>query len=165
MKDISLRKILNSMIEIIITLDKEAIYTEVKKLAAYSGKKQTDATDDVTYDVLHITKAEEEMLDQFYNEAEGVIMDVLKPFVKDITADGVKCKMPTIWDPILKGTMQSTVNDVMKSLIAAKWFRINQAKNTEQVYDDANQKLMELKRELYWRKRPAQPSGFMDSSI
>ena len=154
MKDISLRKIKKAMTEITIKLEKEAIYTEVKKLAAYSGKKQTDATDDVTYDVMHITKAEEEMLDQFYKESEGQLMDVLKPFVKNITKAGIILDMPTSWDINLKDTLQDTVNDVIKSLITAKWFRLNIAKNTELEKADANDKMVELRRKLYWKKKP-----------
>lgn len=142
------------MTEITITLDKEAIYTEVKKLAAYSGKKQTDATDDVTYDVMHITKAEEEMLDQYWNEAKDTLMDVLKPFVKEITAEGIMLEMSASWDPNLAPTMQGTVDEAMKSLITEKWFRLNMAKNTELEKADANNKLVELRRKLYWKKRP-----------
>lgn len=142
------------MTEITITLDKDTIYKEVKKLAAYSGKKQTDASDDVSYDVMHITKAEEEMLDQFWNEGKGQIMDILKPFVSEITEDGVKCNMPTSWDPMLSDTLQSTVNDVLTSLIAAKWFRLNSAKNTDPEKSDAEQKMIELRRKLYWKRKP-----------
>lgn len=153
MKDVSSRKKVKAM-ETTITLDKTAIYTEVKKLAGYSGKKQTDATDDIMYEVMHITKEEEEMLDQFWHESVALLMDILKPFVKDITSTNVRLEMPKSWDINMEETLQSTVNDLLTSLIATKWFRLNNAKNTELEKVDADQKMLELRRKLYWKRKP-----------
>lgn len=143
------------MTEITIKLDKEAIYTEVRKLAGYSGKKKTDATDDVTYDVTHITKKEEEMLDQYWDEAEAVLLDLLKTYYKSGTAEtGIVCQMPQNWDENLLETTIKSAQNYMQSYIVSKWFRLNMKDKVEEKAGDAVNQLAELKRKVYYRKRP-----------
>lgn len=143
-----------AMKEIRITLDREAVYAEVRKLAAYSGKKQTDATDDTSYDVMHITKAEEEMLDPYWDEARDVLMDVLKPFYHREEDGAIVCMMPQNWDEALEGTVNRTVAQYMKSFVAGRWLRLTAKEKEEEVMADADAKMTELRRKLYWKKKP-----------
>lgn len=139
-----------------ILLNHEKILEDVRRLAAYSGKKITDAQGGSAYDVMHITKEEEDVLETFCTEAKATLMDVLKPFLdSDIDKQGhIRCLMPSNWDENLTGTVNDTVHEYMVSYVASKWYRIvNQGKEAAETAD-ANIKMTELRRKLYWKRKP-----------
>lgn len=150
-----------------ITIKKSDIYTEVAKLAGYGGKKLTDATGDLSYDVMSITTAEEEMLDQFYEAGIDMLTDVLKPFIANISKESDQvtfaCDMPDSWDEKLNDSTSGTANQWMTSYISSKWFRITKKEKEEAEAGDADLKMLELRRKIYWKRKPSLPNEEEDN--
>lgn len=166
---------------LIIIIRKAEIYEEVGKLMAYAGKKQTDATGDTSYDVMHITKAEEEMLDQFFDSAVNELEDTLKTYLEHTRPDALTiiqgkaddeededepesaakepgvtmvCRMPDSWDVELRASTVKTAKEWLASYVASKWLRLTKPDREAAEAGEADNKMSELKRKLYWRRRP-----------
>lgn len=139
-----------------IILNRETIFEDVRRLAAYSGKKTTDTQGDTAYEVMHITKEEEEVLQVFYKEAYATLMDVLKPFLvtERVPSGHILCSMPNSWDENLEGSVRDTVHEYMVSFVVSKWFRIVKQDKEAAEINDANAKMIELRKKLYWKRKP-----------
>lgn len=138
-----------------IILNREAIYEDVRRLAGYSGKKTTDTQGDTAYEVMHITKEEEEVLHVFYKEAYATLMDVLKTFLVTEGESGhILCSMPSSWDENLTESVKDTVHEYMVSFVVSKWYRIVKQDKESAELNDASLKMTELRKKLYWKRKP-----------
>lgn len=164
------------MSELRIEIEKEEVYREVKKLAAYNGKKQNDATGGQSYETMTITKAEEEMLDQFWESGASMLVDATKAFIVKIgnslktdtgekdeddkpiyaTKEGLEleCMMPSSWNTNLAGSTKDSAKEFMVSWIASKWFRIVKGEKEALEVADSDAKMLEYRRKLYWKDKP-----------
>lgn len=159
-----------------IEIKKTDIYTEVKKLAAYNGKKQNEATGGQSYETMNITKAEEEMLDQFFASGASMLVDATKAFITKVdsvittdtgnkdndgqpiyeSAPGLKmtCSMPNSWNAQLADSTEATAKEFMVSWVASKWMRIVKTERETLEVADSDAKMMEYRRKLYWKMKP-----------
>ncbi len=151
------------MKEIEITLDKDRIITEVRRVTAYEGYRGGGS--DEAFVKMFVRKEDEETLERFYAEAYERVRATANEYIIDEPIDTsasvqvLTLGMPDNYKSTLASTMEQLANQYMVESIAADWYGLVEKENEAQHSSTAGEALASLRSMLHKRNRPKRPSN------
>lgn len=144
---------------ITIQITKSDVMDEVARTAAYMGARKSEGSDG-SYDRVSITDGDREMLERYWNEANGLLAGLFKRFME--------CEQPTSdnGDHIYKLCMSSRYNDNLTSEIRANsnsfvvnylvghWCEQIGKGDWKNYIDNATSLLEDVKGKLFYKRKP-----------
>lgn len=142
---------------LLLTVSREDVYSEVEKTTEYTGAKMMHA-DDGAHDRLSVTEADRELLSRFFDEAAGVATDECKRFVDEVTLDEAgyeaRLSMSDSYDEHLSDSIRTSLRNFFVAAVIAKWCKITGSGTGEAYAADASAAMLDVRRKLYYRKKP-----------
>lgn len=146
------------MTEITLTLDKEGIITEVRRITAYEGYR--GAGSDEAYVKDFVRDEDTEALERYYAEAYARLRGVANEYVvgEPIDTSGteqtIELHLPDNYNEALASTMQTLATQYMVESIVADWYSLVEKENAQPHAAAASDTLTVIRGSLYKRKRP-----------
>lgn len=145
---------------------KISVYNEVALASAYTGAKLPTSEDKGAYERIATTEDDRLALERFWREATATATDLFKPFIISISSGSIgglkpgedyrtTLDMPENYDPQLTGDIEAQLHSYFVESITAGWFRYSNKGEAEAYRTSAATLLADIKRKLYYRKRPA----------
>lgn len=149
------------MKEMNIRIDKENVYAEVEKSAAYRGAKKGETG---AYDRISLTDENREMLDRFWTECRGTVEAMLREVLAgEHEANGqwaVELRVSELLDETQVATMELNLTNYFVQEICSKWFAMTSAEDDATTMAARAAASLETARQLlYHRKRPKRTIG------
>lgn len=152
------------MIEIGLTVNKVGVYDEVAKTTSYTGAKMQE--DSMAYGRIFTTDDDRMMLERFWMEACNVATQEFKPFLMSVSGQQeshgmelernyeVALEMSSSFDERLVPSMQTSLFCFFVNYITGKWYKFTNKAETEQYITEANVQMLDVKKKLYFRRKP-----------
>lgn len=136
----------------------DSIYAEVRKIAEYKGVKRNEASGGLSYELMRITKAEQEMLDTYLQEVTGMLEEQLKQYLVPTEEEEgmmkMTCMLPDSWDEQLEKSCTRDIEMIMTNYIASRWISMVKPDAEATEMDVATGKMKDLRTKIYYRARP-----------
>ncbi len=149
------------MIEVTITIEKEAVYEEVAQTTSYTGAKM-EGGDSKTYDRIFTTEADRSQLERFWNESCVAVCETLKEFVQQERneKEGFEAdlRLSSAFDKALEPAMKKELFSFFVMNIAAKWYVFTNKNEAGEFATAAATMLEGVKRKAYYRRKPTRPT-------
>lgn len=152
--------------QITLNIKKASVYDEIAKLTGYVGSKTDEDIVGKTYDRVFTTDDDKLLLERFWREACNSSTDEFKQFISSVsnpsnsqTVDetevyNIVMNMPSSFDQNLSPSIESSLFSYFVNTIACKWFAISDKAQTEYYKTEALNNGNEVKRKIYYRKKP-----------
>jgi len=149
-----------------LNIKKASVYDEIAKLTGYVGSKTDEEIIGKTYDRVFTTDDDKLLLERFWREACNSSTDEFKQFISSVsnpsnsqTVDeaevyNIVMNMPSSFDDNLSPSIESSLFSFFVNSIASKWFAISDKAQTEYYKSEAINNGNEVKRKIYYRKKP-----------
>lgn len=147
------------MHKITITIDKAKVYDEVAKHSSYLGAKGVD-DDGAAYERVFTTDEDKEMLETFWSEAVGMVVDATKDFAPVPKTDdnfAMTLTMSDRFDTSWFSVIQKEMFWSMMYYIAAKWYMFVHKESSAPYATIADGHLTTARKLLYKKKGPVRP--------
>lgn len=145
------------MKELLLTANREDVYSEVEKTTEYTGAKMMHA-DEGAHDRLSVTEADRELLSRFFDEAAGVATDECKRFVDEVTLDEAgyeaRLSMSNSYDEHLSDSIRTSLRNFFVAAVIAKWCKIVGSDAGAAYSADATTAMLDVRSKIFNRKRP-----------
>lgn len=147
------------MKQILISVPRNRLYSEVASTTAYLGVKQAPGDDSGShFDRLAVIDADEALLSRFTAEAVSALVERLKGLVADInlssSAVALTLSLSESYDDCLTVSVTGNFEAYMAASVTARWLRIVQP-DQEAVWQTESQRLLnEIISALYHRNPP-----------
>lgn len=137
-------------------ITKSTVLTSVGRNTAYAGDRYVG--DDGAYDRISTTSGEEALLTEYFNLGYSAIVQVLEPFVTNITESNgtynIFCEFPERASGIALGEIQERLHPFMVSFIKSKWYAVSNKPDAESEAIVAKGILDTIKELVYKRVKP-----------
>lgn len=152
------------MNEVELTISKINVYDEVAKTSSYTGAKMQE--DSTAYGRIFTTDDDQMMLERFWMEACNVATQEFKPFLISVSGQQeshgvelernyeVALEMSSSFDVRLVPSMQASLFSFFVNYITGKWYKFTNKAEAEQYIVEANVQMLDVKKKLYYRKKP-----------
>lgn len=152
------------MIAITLTVNKANVYDEVAKTTSYTGAKMQG--DESAYDRIFTTDDDRMMLERFWVESCAAATELLKPFLKNVSSQPeshgveldrnyvVELELSSAFDIALTDSISASLFSFFVALIVGKWYKFTNKDETEGYVAEAAGMLEDVKRKIYYRKKP-----------
>lgn len=141
-----------------IDVDKSDIYDEIARTSAYMGAKSVKEKGEGAYEQVAVEETDKAMLDRFYDEAMGMLLNLLKRFdVGSETAGavtGVHFDVPDRFDSNLETAIASEVRSFFVNHVLSKWCELTDKQSSKEYADNATAKLLEIKDNVFHKTKP-----------
>lgn len=148
----------NAMKRLDVAIKIDSIYAEVRKIAEYKGVKRNEASGGLSYELMRITKAEQEMLDTYLQEVTGMLEEQLKQYLVPTEEEEgmmkMTCMLPDSWDEQLEKSCTRDIEMIMTNYIASRWISMVKPDAEATEMDVATGKMKDLRTKIYYRARP-----------
>lgn len=136
-----------------IAINRSTVFAEVRKTTAYEGAHSG------AYDNTVVKTNDETMLERYWNEAVGMLVDIVKDFLSaspSMPSDTltISLNMPPLWDSNLTAGMQTSAVSYCENYIIAKWLEMLGIEKAGKYADAAGSQLNDVRNKIYYRKRP-----------
>lgn len=116
------------MQQVIISINKNDVITEVNKTSAYIGAKtiNNDGTGNLYYNISTI-KEDAEMLQRYWEEALSYVLSVAKSFVSDVEEQdtwSVTLTMPSNYNPAFDGVIKQKIFSYVVTYVLLNWLTL-----------------------------------------
>lgn len=149
---------------ITLVVRKDDVLEEVSKTTAYEGAKAVRAEEDV-YGRVATTRADEEMLERFWQEARTGALGAVAEYTDEATADGddmeLRLLMPGTYNTAMTGAAEKMLRSFAVNYVVSKWFAMANKDSAESYAMLAAASLKDVKAKLDERVRPARPVRHM----
>lgn len=147
------------MKEVILSVNKEAVYEEVAKTTEYTGAKMDD---EHAYEVISTTDEDKAMLERFWNECKNMICNSLKKvLVSETEVEGtysVQLGLSTAFDESLTESMQRSLFSFFVMNITAKWYTFANKSEATGYATEAATYIEDIQRKAFFKKKPTRPT-------
>lgn len=147
------------MIEITLTINKEAVYEEVAQTTSYTGSKMDD---EHAYDRIFTTDEDKSMLERFWNECKNTVCNSLKRVLAgEAEANGVfslSLELSTSFDEALTDSMQRSLFSFFVMNITSKWYTFTNKEEATGYASEAATYLEDIMRKAFFKKKPVRPT-------
>lgn len=148
------------MKELLLTVSREDVYSEVEKTTEYTGAKMMHA-DEGAHDRLAVTEADRELLSRFFDEAAGVATDECKRFVDEVMLDEAgyeaRLSMSDSYNEHLSDSIRTSLRNFFVAAVIAKWCKIVGSDAGGAYSADATAAMLDVRSKIFNRKRPQKP--------
>lgn len=151
--------------EVIFTVNKANVFTEVAKTTSYSGIKKSP--DGSLYEQVFTTDEDRLMLERFWNEAANNVTDILKNFNGEFSeaqqAHGIdlannysaKVSLSNSFDTNLISSIQSSLFSFFVDYIVGNWYKFINRDEATSYLQDSTAMLNDVKSKIYYKKKPS----------
>lgn len=147
------------MKEIVLHIDKKAVYEEVAQTTSYTGAKMKEDAD--AYDRIFTTDEDRDQLERFWNESCADACEQLKQFLEEETnnADGftINLSLSSSFNEALTGTMEKELFSFFVMNIAGKWYAFTNKDEAGDYVAGAATMLEGVHRKACYKQRPQRP--------
>lgn len=148
------------MINVVLKVDRSAVYEEVAQTTSYTGAKMLDA-DSKAYDRIFTTDGDRSQLERFWTESRVTACETLKKFLESERDDGegftLTLTLSNSFDGSLRESMAKELFSFFVMNITAKWYVFTNKKEAGD-YSVAAASLIEgVHRKACYKKRPKRP--------
>lgn len=144
--------------EIVLTISKDNVYTEVAKTTSYTGAKMSDED---AYNRIFTTEEDGNMLDRFWNESKiAVCGNLAKLLFAEDEANGtwrLTLNVSSAFDDNLRQSMQQSLFSFFVANITAKWYVFTNKDDVETYVNEAIAYIDDIKKKAYNKKKPVRP--------
>ena len=146
--------------EVILTIDKNAVYEEVAQTTSYTGAKMSDS---LAYDRIFTTDEDRSMLERFWNGSKNTICNSLKKVLvtEYETTNGVyelTLGLSAAFDESLTESMGRSLFSFFVMNITAKWYNFTNKGEAEGCATEAATYIDDIMRKAFFKKRPTRPT-------
>lgn len=138
-----------------LNIGRTSVLDSVAMATSYTGKKMTD--DEGAYERMFTTDSDRELLADYWGEAADIATEQLMPF-SPVLASGdnynVTLTVSASWDSNLQGSCQNGLKAYFVAYILSRWYRLTNKNEAEQYGAEADAKLEDVMRKLYYKKKP-----------
>ncbi len=143
------------------SITKSAVYDEVSKTTAYTGKKATQ--DEGAFERVALMEEDKEMLSRFWNEAAQSITEMVKPFLGSVTNNSTvfsaTLSMSSSWDQALAESLKQSIENYFAATLIGGWCQLTKKDEVEAYAQEAAAILLDIKSKLWYRKKPTRPTA------
>lgn len=147
-----------------LIVNKSYVYVEVAKTTSYTGAKMQG--DDNAYTRIFTTDDDRMMLERFWAEACSSATELLKPFITKVSEHPVshgvelsnnyevELELSSMFDTSLSDSINLSLFSFFVSYIVGKWYKFTNKNEAENYISEAELALGDIKRKIYYRKKP-----------
>lgn len=147
--------------EIVLSVNRKDVYTEVDKTTDYTGAKLNDTVAGAR-DRIAVTEADLKTLSRFWEETCAVSNERLKemfvggssPSAENYT---VTLQVSVAYDKELTPSVEASLRSFFISSITGKWYVFANKGEAKDYFTEAAELMEDVRRKLYSRKRPVSP--------
>lgn len=154
------------MKEVVLTVDRGAVYKEVAKTSAYTGTKMVG--DKEAEERITLTDENIEMLTRFWDECRSEVANSLVGLVKqegmeaDAPDDGGTYRLELLvsssFDDALLPSMELSLRSFFVQNITSQWFGITDKAEADKAEARGRDLLEDVREKAYYRKKPERPT-------
>lgn len=146
--------------EITLTIDRKAVYSEVEKTTNYTGKKMEDA-DGKAYERVSTTDEDEDLLQRFWDETRAEVAQTLMSVLQGETMlneqYNLTLKVSVAFNQALLPSMKLNLFSYFVQNILAKWFVLANKAEAGEYADKAATLIEDVRQKAFFKKRPTRP--------
>lgn len=143
-----------------IRIDREEVWEEVAKTAAYTGDKLGDA-DEGAYSRIMLTDEDRESLERFWEEVAATADDRLRDVIESPRSTrgdyDVDVRTSVNYDPTLNLGVKGALTAYFTAAVTARWFKLCNKDEAADYMAYAEAMMQEARRMLYSRRAPQRP--------
>ncbi len=143
-----------------ITADRTAIFDQVARTTGYAGAKQLDR-DEHAYERLSTTKADDDLLVQFWNESRGCLCHALRRLIEAEGMEGADYRLDlNLSEAFDEGLLPSVATDLdayFVNDITSKWLTLVDKDRAADYATAASHIIADIQRKLLCKKAPQRP--------
>ena len=144
--------------EVILTINKEAVYDEVTKTTEYTGAKMDD---EHAYEKIMITEEDNIMLERFWDECKNMVCNSLKKvLVQEYETENeytLTLNVSEAFNKALESSMQRSLFSFFVMNIIAKWYMITNKDEAARCASEAATDMEDVMRKAFHKERPTRP--------
>ena len=114
-----------------ITLDRTQTFEQVNKITSYIGSKTKSDQDMMSYAVIATTSYNDELLQNYYDDALNSLATLFKPFLSTTAVEDARTtftlEMPSNFAAVLLDSLQKEVNSFVVDFILSLWLTLRGA--------------------------------------
>ena len=111
-----------------ITLDRTQTFEQVNKITSYIGSKTKSDQDMMSYAVIATTSYNDELLQNYYDDALNSLATLFKPFLSTTAVEDARTtftlEMPSNFAAVLLDSLQKEVNSFAVDFILSLWLTL-----------------------------------------
>lgn len=111
-----------------ITLDRTQTFEQVNKITSYIGSKTKSDQDMMSYAVIATTSYNDELLQNYYDDALNSLATLFKPFLSTTAVEDARTtftlEMPSNFAAVLLDSLQKEVNSFVVDFILSLWLTL-----------------------------------------
>lgn len=111
-----------------ITLDHTQTFEQVNKITSYIGSKTKSDHDTMSYAVIATTSYNNELLENYYDDALNSLVTIFKPFLSTTTIEDARTtftlEMPSNFAAALLNSLQKEVDSFAVDFILSLWLTL-----------------------------------------
>lgn len=111
-----------------ITLDRTQTFEQVNKITSYIGSKTKSDQDMMSYAVIATTSYNDELLQNYYDDALNSLATLFKPFLSTTAVEDARTtftlEMPNNFAAVLLDSLQKEVNSFAVDFILSLWLTL-----------------------------------------
>lgn len=111
-----------------ITLDRTQTFEQVNKITSYIGSKTKSDQDMMSYAVIATTSYNDELLQNYYDDALNNLSTLFKPFLSTTAVEDARTtftlEMPSNFAAVLLDSLQKEVNSFVVDFILSLWLTL-----------------------------------------
>lgn len=116
-----------------ITLDRTQTFEQVNKITSYIGSKTKSDHDTMSYAVIATTSYNNELLENYYDDALNSLVTIFKPFLSTTTIEDARTtftlEMPSNFAAALLNSLQKEVDSFAVDFILSLWLMLSDHEN------------------------------------
>jgi len=146
------------VMEITLTVSRQAVYKEVAQTTDYTGKKMD--SDPKAYDRVTTTDQDEEELVRFWNECRAAVAQSLVRLVQSESMSGdadTYTLVLNVSDTALLPSMQLSLFSYFVQAITARWYVYANKEEAASFGKRAAELLEDVRRKAFYKKKPVRP--------
>lgn len=144
------------MYKIDIVFNKSNIFDEVSLNSEYIGAK--NESDENIYERVSTVSADEDLLNRFLTEMQGVIIEKLREFITDVKYSSqdfsVTMELSGAYDEALTPSVKEDLFAAMSKGVCARWFRFTYPAKSSEWLNQSDALLSRAYAKLCYRKKP-----------
>ena len=147
--------------QIVLNVNRKAVYTEVDKTTDYTGSKLND-TEQGARERIAVTGGDLQNLSRFWEETCAVANERLKEmFVEGSVPSAenysVTLQVSMAYDQGLTPSVEASLRSFFIANITGKWYVFTNKTEVKDYFSEAAELMEDVRRKLYSRKRPVSP--------
>lgn len=137
-----------------ITLDKSLIYSNVEMNASIIARSTVDANGDSLFDKIRIQERDKDLLDTFWENAYGNILNELNEFIESTTDTSITLVSNRRFQEAAISDMGDVIANYITNLMTGEWLKLKATEFASIYMDNAASGLKSIFEKLRYKTEP-----------